>query len=849
MVKRDRISPQAAELLWCIFYAEIIDYLDARFDCVVSYEDWYQRPAEQLKAMIEKLDLPAEYADIESILSRDIKSSLKHHSADDGEILLPLTRKLYTQLLSHARGEPSDELLDTAREVLESRTMLEAWIESFDRHDKHSNTRRADQTNTPGWTPRKRVQDSQCRELRIDVIDRPAEFHSGGNICIVMPSVGEDSNVIASGLPVAERRLWLLAEELSASGSEVTVLFPRKTAFFEHLAQMPSRSASAEIQLAVCPLPAVPCRLPQGQGLLAGALEDSYNVYEYLKINSFNSIFFPDTHGLGYFSLGARKQGIHFAQVTLVLLLIQPASMRRDADKDISWDLRDLVKNEMENESLKLADNILCTDSVDVTWLRNHGWQIPQQLNLLPLPISPELQRAPEPGGVTRETQAVRAIAYYGHLNQKCGFHIFIDALLRLIEQGIVPEHVYLVATQLTERREKEVQNFFKGQHALRKLSISFHKNLSYSERLEILTKPEVVAVVPVSHQCASGEALECIAAGAKAIISENCPHLVLLPESQRKYSATRLHPHYLAEKIGEALSGGHVPLSMNWAHREIKDCWTRFTKNLDNSGAKPDLLPEIERNAEMDAAPRRPVVRGQLEIGKVSSDVEPAPEQLPEVSVCLIHFERPDFVNQTIESLELQSYRNFEVILVDDGSKKPETLANLDALQLRFESRGWQVVRQPNLSPGAARNRAASLARGQYLLFMDDDNYAKPHEIETFLQVARHTGADAITCFRDAFVGNDLPPLGQLAKQRIPALGSSISVSNFINCFGDTNALIRKQAYLAVGGYNEQHRTGKEDYEFFCKIALNGFRLITIPEALYWYREHPVKRKRHHYE
>jgi glycosyltransferase involved in cell wall biosynthesis len=379
--------------------------------------------------------------------------------------------------------------------------------------------------------------------------------------------------------------------------------------------------------------------------------------------------------------------------------------------------------------------------------------------------------------------------------------------------------------------------------------SHSFHVTLEKAERLAILEKPGVLVVTPVMHQMGSAEIVESIAAGIQLVMSDRSPHTAMLRTSSLVSGIVTPHPYHLAEKLEIALTKGQPPSRMSWQPDEINTAWKFLENSLVEGQSSTNSISIIEERAWQDASTKRLETRNQLRPGMVSSDVEPAPEQLPEVSVCLIHFERPDFVNQTIESLELQSYRNFEVILVDDGSKKPETLANLDALQLRFESRGWQVVRQPNLSPGAARNRAASLARGQYLLFMDDDNYAKPHEIETFLQVARHTGADAITCFRDAFVGNDFPPLGQLAKQRIPALGSSISVSNFINCFGDTNALIRKQAYLAVGGYNEQHRTGKEDYEFFCKIALNGFRLITIPEALYWYREHPVKRKRHHYD
>lgn len=59
---------------------------------------------------------------------------------------------------------------------------------------------------------------------------------------------------------------------------------------------------------------------------------------------------------------------------------------------------------------------------------------------------------------------------------------------------------------------------------------------------------------------------------------------------------------------------------------------------------------------------------------------------------------------------------------------------------------------------PGAARNLGAKKARGEYLLFMDDDNYAKPYEISTFVQVARHSGIQLLSSFVDYFSGYSPP-------------------------------------------------------------------------------------------
>ena len=90
--------------------------------------------------------------------------------------------------------------------------------------------------------------------------------------------------------------------------------------------------------------------------------------------------------------------------------------------------------------------------------------------------------------------------------------------------------------------------------------------------------------------------------------------------------------------------------------------------------------------------------------------------------------------------SLRNQTHTPLEVIVVDDGSTSQESTEFLDKLESTdeyFYSKQWKVLRQANAHVGAARNAGADIAAGEFLLFMDDDNYAKPHEVSTFVQAA----------------------------------------------------------------------------------------------------------------
>ncbi len=173
----------------------------------------------------------------------------------------------------------------------------------------------------------------------------------------------------------------------------------------------------------------------------------------------------------------------------------------------------------------------------------------------------------------------------------------------------------------------------------------------------------------------------------------------------------------------------------------------------------------------------------------------------------------------------------------MDDGSTLPAAVAYLDALEPEFAARGWRILRQENLLSGAARNNAARHATGEYLLFMDDDNVAKPHEISRFIHVANRTGADILTCFIEVIQGDDPIHIDQIPHSLSLCLGDSLAVGAFYNCHGDTNALVRRDSFLAIGGFTEDWGYNHEDKELYARAIFKGLRLLVVPEALFLYR------------
>lgn len=112
-----------------------------------------------------------------------------------------------------------------------------------------------------------------------------------------------------------------------------------------------------------------------------------------------------------------------------------------------------------------------------------------------------------------------------------------------------------------------------------------------------------------------------------------------------------------------------------------------------------------------------------------------------PLVSVIIPTYNRAGTIAKAVSSVLAQTYREIEVIIVDDGSTD-DTPAVLDGYGTRI-----RVIRQSNAGPSAARNRGAAEARGEYLAFLDSDDEWLPEKIERQVRLMECGGSDVCCC------------------------------------------------------------------------------------------------------
>jgi glycosyltransferase involved in cell wall biosynthesis len=218
-----------------------------------------------------------------------------------------------------------------------------------------------------------------------------------------------------------------------------------------------------------------------------------------------------------------------------------------------------------------------------------------------------------------------------------------------------------------------------------------------------------------------------------------------------------------------------------------------------------------------------------------------------PLVSVIIPTHNPTRFLADAIASISAQTYQNFEIIVVNDGSTDEPAMQLLNQLskQAKQEKRQWKFIDIENSYVGAARNAGVQYAHGEYILFMDDDNVAKANELEIFVHVALRTQVDILTCLVDVFEGNDTfleisqADMKHVITRWLP-LGNAGASGVFNNRFGDANMFVSRTAFLELEGFSTDFGIGFEDWEFLARASLRGFRIDVVPEALFWKRERP---------
>ncbi|MBM4359609.1 MAG: glycosyltransferase [Deltaproteobacteria bacterium] len=197
-----------------------------------------------------------------------------------------------------------------------------------------------------------------------------------------------------------------------------------------------------------------------------------------------------------------------------------------------------------------------------------------------------------------------------------------------------------------------------------------------------------------------------------------------------------------------------------------------------------------------------------------------------PLVSIVIACFEYGRFLEEAIQSALAQTV-DIEVIVIDDGSTDDSvTVARRHPVRVDVLNR---------VGVCRVRNHGASLARGRYLLFLDaDDRLPSDYTLRCLAALERAPARVAYAYTPMDLFGTET---GRFPSR--PFAPRSLVVGNFVH----VSALVRREAFEQVGGFDPNLRLGWEDYDLWLRLLDRGFHGTFVPETALQYRRHGPSR------
>ncbi len=202
-----------------------------------------------------------------------------------------------------------------------------------------------------------------------------------------------------------------------------------------------------------------------------------------------------------------------------------------------------------------------------------------------------------------------------------------------------------------------------------------------------------------------------------------------------------------------------------------------------------------------------------------------------PKVSIVIPAYNSMKYLPDTLSSVWRQTFTDFEVLVVNDGSSD-----NIKEWASQVKDSRFKFISQANQGVSAARNAGILASQGDYIALLDADDLWAPTKLETHVLCLDKNPKVGLVCSWTAMMNAQGQPTGRFMKPVADGnIYTKILVKNIIDC---PSVLVRRSCFNEVGLFDTNIRYN-EDWEMWIRIAAR-YEFAVIKEPLVYYRQHP---------
>ena len=212
----------------------------------------------------------------------------------------------------------------------------------------------------------------------------------------------------------------------------------------------------------------------------------------------------------------------------------------------------------------------------------------------------------------------------------------------------------------------------------------------------------------------------------------------------------------------------------------------------------------------------------------------------MPAVSVIIPMYNTEAFIKDCLDSLVAQTFADFEVIIINDGST--DNCARIAASYASSDAR-FRLIGQPNKGPSEARNTGLKIIRGDYVTFVDSDDCVAPNFLEALVSMAKENDAD-IACCNQQPVDETYKADGatvEVTSSKSLTAEDATAIALYQDRVPDYSAWNKLyKSSLWNGKFFPADKSLAEDLAVIPGILLSANKVAVTKAKLYLYRKHP---------